>query len=122
MSAAAAKRHRKRAIQDLVREVIAEALSDLLVFCRGCHTFKWPSVCHTMGCTVCFTNVSYCDDCGGEPAAIKSILCHHRWYASSKGSQMFGEAHKKAWRDMLGDEEIRAHLGVIDGGKKFREG
>jgi hypothetical protein len=84
----------RRAITQLVREMLPESIGELLVRCHGCRRFGRPADAHTARCAVCLEGIfTFCERCGGKARAQRATMAHLAWFSNRIGRKKYGPAH-----------------------------
>lgn len=61
----------------------------MLIRCRGCKQFYWPSLIIEARCDTCDFRTYVCEECGGKSGAIRRLHSHVAWY-NGTGIKKYG--------------------------------
>jgi hypothetical protein len=91
------------------------------VKCFTCKDFFEPSdigvSIFTDDCTACDHSRSYCEGCGGQTRATRSILLHCAFYMREKSLDWYGEQHASSWQS-YSQAKVKDRMKIMNGGKK----
>ena len=94
-----------------------------IVRCMNCKEFMSARKIHSVGCSSCKHDATYCRECGGDERARKNIMYHTRIYASERFIDWYGKGHVRAWLSFQRGKRRAAKDGkqglrILDGGKR----